>query len=83
VTALLPVLDGLAVESVAIGFLHAYANPAHEQRCAELLRAARPDLWLTLSSAVCPEIREYERFNLSHLHSSTRCCRSIHPRNAM
>ncbi len=62
VAALLPVLDQLAVESVAIGFLHSYANPAHEQRCAELLRAARPDLWITLSSEVCPEIREYERF---------------------
>jgi N-methylhydantoinase A len=62
VAALLPQLDALAVESVAIGFLHSYANPAHEQRCAELLRAARPDLWLTLSCEVCPEIREYERF---------------------
>jgi N-methylhydantoinase A len=62
VAALVPQLDALAVESVAIGFLHSYANPAHEQRCAELLRAARPDLWLTLSCEVCPEIREYERF---------------------
>ena len=62
VAALVPALEALAVESVAIGFLHSYANPAHEQRCAALLRAALPDLWLTLSSEVCPEIREYERF---------------------
>lgn len=62
VTALLPKLDEAGVESVAIGFLHAYANPAHERRVAEILRAERPDLWLTLSSEVCPEIREYERF---------------------
>jgi N-methylhydantoinase A len=63
VAALVPALAALEVESVAIGFLHAYANPAHEQRCAALLREARPDLWLTLSSEACPEIREYERFS--------------------
>jgi N-methylhydantoinase A len=62
VAALLPALDDAGVESVAIGLLHAYANPAHEQRIAELIAQARPDLWLTLSSEVCPEIREYERF---------------------
>ncbi len=62
VSALVPVLQGLGVESVAIGFLHSYVNPAHERRCAEILRAALPDLWLTLSCEVCPEIREYERF---------------------
>jgi N-methylhydantoinase A len=55
-------IERLEVESVAIGFLHAYANPAHEQRCAEILKQALPHLWLTLSSDVCPEIREYERF---------------------
>jgi len=61
VAALLPELAAHGVEAVAIGLLHSYANPAHEQRVAELIRAARPDLWLTLSSEVCPEIREYER----------------------
>ena len=51
------------VESVAIGFLHAYANPEHEQRVAELVSAALPDVSVTLSSAVCPEIREFERLS--------------------
>jgi len=55
-------LERLDVESVAIGFLHSYANPAHERRCAELLRAALPHLWITSSCEACPEIREYERF---------------------
>jgi N-methylhydantoinase A len=50
------------VESVAISFLHAYANPAHEQRLARVIRAAAPDMFITLSSEVSPEIREYERF---------------------
>jgi len=62
VFALLPALEKADVESVAIGFMHAYANPDHERRVADILKAERPDLWVTLSSEVCPEIREYERF---------------------
>jgi len=46
-------------ESVAVGLLHAYAAPAHERRLARSLRA--PGRPLSLSSALCPEIREYER----------------------
>ncbi|HEY0440373.1 MAG TPA: hydantoinase/oxoprolinase family protein, partial [Xanthobacteraceae bacterium] len=49
------------IESVAICFMHAYANPAHEQRTAAILKQAVPQLAVTLSSEVCPEIREYER----------------------
>jgi N-methylhydantoinase A len=49
------------VESVAFAFLHSYANPAHEQRAAAVLKAALPELWITLSCEVCPEVREYER----------------------
>ena len=41
--------------------MHSYVNPAHERRTREILKAALPDLWLTLSSEVCPEVREYER----------------------
>jgi N-methylhydantoinase A len=51
------------VEALAIGFLHAYANDAHERRAAALLAARLPGVAITLSSAVCPEIREYERFS--------------------
>ena len=61
VEALIPELREKAVESVAIALIHAYANPAHEQRVLEILRAGLPGLWFTLSSDVCPEIREYER----------------------
>ncbi len=58
---LVPVLRENGVESVAIGLIHAYANPAHEQRVAAILGEAFPDLPISLSSEVCPEIREYER----------------------
>jgi N-methylhydantoinase A len=61
VRALVPKLRAQNVKSVAIALLHAYANPAHERRIAEILQAEMQDVWVTLSSAVCPEIREYER----------------------
>ncbi|NVO15539.1 MAG: hydantoinase/oxoprolinase family protein [Rhodoplanes sp.] len=48
-------------EAIAISFLHAYRNPAHEERAAEIIRVVFPDLPLTLSSRVAPEIREFER----------------------
>jgi len=51
------------VEAVAVGFLHSYVNDCHEKRAGELLAAALPGVSVTLSSAVCPEIREYERFS--------------------
>ena len=63
VEALVPVLADHAVASVAVGLLHAYANPVHERRVAEILRARLPDLSVTLASEVCPEIREFERLS--------------------
>jgi len=61
VRALAPDLRARNVESVAFAFLHSYANPDHERRAAAILRQEMPDIRMTLSSAVCPEIREYER----------------------
>ncbi len=62
VAALAPVLAEHGVESVAIAFLHSYANGAHEARAREILSAALPEISITLSSEVSPEVREYERF---------------------
>jgi N-methylhydantoinase A len=50
------------IESVAVCFLHSYANPIHEQRVVEIASECRPDLYVTASSEVAPIIREYERF---------------------
>ncbi len=61
VRSILSVLLESGVEAVAIGLLHSYANPTHERRIAEILRQELPGMSLTLSSEVCPEIREYER----------------------
>jgi N-methylhydantoinase A len=54
-------LVAAGVESVAIVFLHAYANPAHERAAAAAIAARHPGLSLSLSSEVAPEIREYPR----------------------
>jgi len=52
-----------AVDSVAIGFLHSFTNPAHEIRTREILIARLTGVTFTLSSEVSPEMREYERFS--------------------
>jgi N-methylhydantoinase A len=49
------------IESVAVAFIHAYANPSHEERVRDILAEECPGLWITLSSEVAPEMREYER----------------------
>ncbi len=49
------------IEALAVCFLHAYRNPAHERAVAELVRREFPRLLVSLSHEVVPEIREYER----------------------
>ena len=61
IAGLVDVLRQERIEAVAISFLHAYINPAHEEQARALLAAAMPDLSITISSEVCREIREYER----------------------
>ena len=69
VPGLIARLDALGAEAVAVSLLHAYANPAHERRLAEMIRAARPDLPVCLSSEISPEIREYERTSTTVLNA--------------
>src|SRR5882672_10480704 len=61
VTGLATLLRAFEVEAVAVCLLHAYANPVHERRIGELLRAAHPRLFVTLSHEIVREYREYER----------------------
>jgi N-methylhydantoinase A len=63
VAALAPALQREGVESVAIGYLHSYSWPDHEHRTKALLKKLLPDLWVTCSSDVSPEIREFERWS--------------------
>ena len=62
--ALLACADKLisaGAQSLAVVFLHSYANALHEQRASELLVSAFPDVCISTSVDVVPEIREYER----------------------
>jgi N-methylhydantoinase A len=48
-------------ESLVIHFLHAYANPAHERRAAEIAAVLWPNRYITMGHALLSESREYER----------------------
>ena len=63
VSSLTERLAALGIEAVAIGFLHSFANPAHERRAGEILAERLPGVAITLSSEISPEMREYERFS--------------------
>ncbi len=49
------------IDSVAVCFLHSYADPSHEQRARVLINEVHPDCFVSISSEVLPEFREYER----------------------
>src|SRR5712691_5077131 len=53
----IPFLRDRGIESVAVAFMHSYANPDHERRTGSILGEAMPSLSITLSSEACPEIR--------------------------
>jgi N-methylhydantoinase A len=57
------------VTSVAVVFLHSYANPTHERRAAEIIAARYPQLSLSASIEVAPEIREYERASTTAINA--------------
>jgi N-methylhydantoinase A len=62
----------LGVEAVAVCFLHAYANPAHEERAAQILREAAPDLTVSASADVVPNMREFERWTTTSVNAFTQ-----------
>ena len=51
----------LGVESVAISLLFSFLDPSHEQRLRDAIEKSAPDTYVSLSSDICPEFREYER----------------------
>ena len=60
------VVDRIALagfDSVAVGLIHSYLNPEHELLVRDVLRAKLPDVSVSISSEVSPQMREYERFN--------------------
>ena len=57
------------VEAIAVCFLFSFLNPAHEQRVKEIILEEYPDVYLSLSSEVLPQFREYERFTTTGLNA--------------
>ncbi|MCZ6557306.1 MAG: hydantoinase/oxoprolinase family protein [SAR324 cluster bacterium] len=58
------------IEAVVICFLHSYINPVHEQRAAEIVREVFPDAYLSVSSEVCPEFREFPRASTAAVNAA-------------
>jgi N-methylhydantoinase A len=63
VSAAIDALAAQNIAAVAIGFLHSFTNPDHERRVGAAVAERLPDIAVTLSSDVSPEMREYERFS--------------------
>jgi N-methylhydantoinase A len=61
VTAVAHTMAAEGIESVAVCFLNSYINPAHEAEAAKVIREALPNVRVTASHEVLPEIKEYER----------------------
>jgi N-methylhydantoinase A len=55
------ILKGARVEAVAVCYFHAWRDPRHERATAEILADALPDAYVSLSSSVLPQIKEFER----------------------
>ena len=60
-------LSAEGVESVAVCFLFSYLNPTHEDRAAAIVRAEMPGAFVTTSSSLSPQFREFERFTTAAL----------------
>ncbi len=64
------VLREAGVQAVAICFLHAYRNPDHERRAREIVQEILPEAYISLSSDVLPEFREFERLSTTTLNAA-------------
>ena len=58
------------VEAIAVCFLHSYINPSHEKRTGEIIREELPEVYLTLSSEINPEFREYFRASTTVINAA-------------
>ncbi|NKY33661.1 hydantoinase/oxoprolinase family protein [Nocardia speluncae] len=57
------------VDAIAVAFLHSYRNPAHEIQVKEIIGQEYPEVFVSLSSEVAPQYREYERFSTAALNA--------------
>jgi N-methylhydantoinase A len=71
VRALAETLKAAGVASVAVCLINGFRNPANEQAIARVLRQAAPDIYISLSSTVAPQIREYPRASTTAINAYT------------
>ncbi len=71
VQACITELKRLEVKAVAVCFLNSYANPDNERMVGEMLRSAMPELFVSLSSEIAPQIREYPRASTTAINAFT------------
>ena len=57
------------VEAIVICFLHSYRNPSHEKRAREIVLSVLPDVYVSISSSILPEFREFERLSTTVLNA--------------
>jgi N-methylhydantoinase A len=62
-------LKAAGITAIAIGFLFSYLNPAHERRAREIVLEEHPDAFVTISSDVAPQFREFERFTTAAMNA--------------
>ncbi len=72
VETLIRELAGLGVESIAVCLIHSYSNPKHEKEIEEIASKSAPNMRVSLSSAVLPAWREYERTSTTVVNAYTR-----------
>jgi N-methylhydantoinase A len=65
-------LKELEVESIAVCLLFSFINPEHERRVREIVHEEYPDVPVTLSSEVLPQVREFERLSTTIVNAYTR-----------
>jgi N-methylhydantoinase A len=67
--AAIETLRAAKVEAVAVCYLHSYANPDHEHETRDKLLAAMPDVYVSLSCEVLPQIKEFERVSTTAVNA--------------
>jgi N-methylhydantoinase A/oxoprolinase/acetone carboxylase beta subunit len=70
--AVAELVAGHGIEALAVCFLHSYANRSHEARALEAIGAAFPDLYVSTSTDVFPNVREYERWTTTTINAYTQ-----------
>ena len=62
-------LKDLNIEAVAVSYLNSFANSHHEMRTGEILRKFLPNVYISISAEVLPQMKEYERTSTTVINS--------------